>query len=63
MIELFTLNVRKFFVILALLVLLWGFLISYHKSFGGEETLYLWIIPLFLTTLAMGFCVRYILEI
>jgi len=59
----FTLNVKKFFVILAIIVATWGFLISYHKSFGGEETLYIWIIPLLLSLGVMGFSTKFLLEI
>ena len=59
----FSLNVKKFFVILALIVATWGFFIAYHKSFGGEITLYLWIIPLLLCLGVMGFSTKFLLEI
>jgi hypothetical protein len=59
----FTLQVKKFFVILALIVAFWAFFISYHKLFGGEETLYIWAIPLIGCILAIGFSLKYLLEI
>jgi hypothetical protein len=59
----FTLNVKKFFVILAIIVAIWGFLISYHKSFGGDIILYIWIIPLLLSLGVIGFSSKFLLEI
>jgi len=64
--QLFTKNIKKFFVVLVLIFLIWLFFMSFHNSFvkdSVESYKYLWVIPLLLSLILAGICVRYILEL
>jgi len=64
--QLFTKNIKKFFVVLVLIFLIWLFFMSFHNSFvkdSVESYKHLWVIPLLLSLILAGICVRYILEL
>jgi hypothetical protein len=64
--QLFTKNIKKFFVVLVLIFLIWLFFMSFHNSFVKDSVeiyKYLWVIPLLLSLILAGICVRYILEL
>jgi hypothetical protein len=64
--QLFTKNIKKFFVVLVLIFLIWLFFMSFHNSFVKDSVeiyKHLWVIPLLLSLILAGICVRYILEL
>ena len=61
--EFLTLYIKKIFVLLGLIIALYGFFVSYHLLVDNKNASYKYVIPLILFLVAVIYSVKFILEL